>query len=95
MADFYTVTTSFVGTLGGHEVEYHEGEVVSADDPAVRKMPLHFAPLIVREHAGHRARSVEQATAAPGERRGRFGRKAEIAEPPAGHAITTAGFKGR
>jgi len=65
-ATFYTVTESFVGTLGGREVEYHKGEVVDADDPAVKKMPLHFAPLIVREQY----RRTEQATAAPGEKRG-------------------------
>jgi hypothetical protein len=59
---YYTVTESFVGQLNGVEVEYHAGEVVEAADPAVKKMPLHFVPLIVRG-------GVEQGTAAPGEKR--------------------------
>lgn len=63
---FYTVTESFVGQLDGAEVEYHKGEVVPADDPAVSQMPLHFEPLVVR---GGQVR-VEKATAAPGEKRG-------------------------
>jgi hypothetical protein len=63
---FYTVKESFVGTLGGHEVEYHKGEVVPANDPAVKKMPAHFEELVIR---GGQNRSVEQATAAPGEKR--------------------------
>lgn len=67
-ADYFTVITSFVGTLEGREVEYHVGEVVSAEDPALKKMPQHFAPLIVRAIPG---KPVEQATAAPGEKRSR------------------------
>jgi hypothetical protein len=65
-AAFYTVKESLVGTIDGEELEYHKGEVVNADDPAVRKWPMHFEPLVVR---GYR-RSIEQATAAPGEKRG-------------------------
>jgi hypothetical protein len=65
-AAYYTVIESFVGTVDGRDVEYHRGEVVDADDPGFRKHPTHFAPLVVREHRG----SVEQATAAPGEKRG-------------------------
>jgi len=60
----YTVTESFVTTINGKEVEYHKGETVEPDDPALKRAPLHFEPLIIR------ARSVEQATAAPGEKRG-------------------------
>ena len=63
---YYTVTESLIGTLDGVDVEYHKGEVVDADDPAVRKWPHHFGPLEVRS-TGPR---VEQATAAPGEKRG-------------------------
>lgn len=63
---YYTVTEGLVGTLDGHEVEYRKGEVVDGDDPAVKKWPSHFGPLVVREHRGR----VEQATAGPGERRG-------------------------
>jgi hypothetical protein len=64
-ADYYTVIASFTGTLDGRDVEYHAGEVVSADDPALKKMPAHFAPLVVRAIPG----KVEQATAVPGEKR--------------------------
>jgi hypothetical protein len=54
-------------SLAGDGFEYHAGEVVEADDPAIRKWPDHFAPLVVREDRKH---TVEQATAAPGEKRG-------------------------
>lgn len=80
-ATHYTVTESFVASLNGAEVEYHKGEVVEADDPAIKKMPLHFEELVVRGHEDHRRVAVEQATAAPGEKRG--------------EAITTDSFKGR
>jgi hypothetical protein len=82
-ATHYTVTESFVGTLNGAEVEYHKGEVVDADDPAVKKMPLHFEELVVRGHEEHTRATVEQATAAPGELRGE------------GKALTTASFKSK
>jgi hypothetical protein len=62
MADYFTVRESFSTRLGGGMVEYHAGEVVGRDDPAFRKAPHLFAPLIVRG-------VVEQATAAPGEKR--------------------------
>jgi hypothetical protein len=65
-AAYYTVAESFVGTLDGAEVEYHKGEVVDVDDPALAKWPHQFVQLVVREHR----RMVEQATAAPGEQRG-------------------------
>ena len=65
-ATFYTVLESFVGTLGGEEVEYHKGEVVDAEDPAFRKWSHLFAPLVVRSYR----QGVEQATAGPGEKRG-------------------------
>jgi len=81
-AAFYTVAESFIGALDGAEVEYHKGETVDADDPAFKQWPSLFVPLVLREH-----RRGEQATAAPGEKRG--------GEPaPAGKAITTASFKG-
>ena len=64
---YYTVSTSFIGSLHGDGVEYHKGEVIDGDDPALRRWPEYFVPLIVREHL--RERGVEQATAAPGEKR--------------------------
>ena len=65
-ADFYTVRASFVGTFDGEPVEFHKGEVVVAGDPALRKWPDSFEPLVVRTYRPE----VEQATAAPGEKRG-------------------------
>jgi len=83
---YYTVIESLVGALDGVTVEYHKGEVVDADDPARRKWPSHFGPLVVREYrrvATDDHPVVEQATAAPGEQR------------HVGRPITTARFKGR
>lgn len=65
-ADVYQVRESFVGNLDGAEVEYHRGEIVAATDPAIRKWPAAFVPLVVRGHVPQ----VEQATAGPGEKRG-------------------------
>lgn len=64
-AAYYTVRESFIGSLNGEEIEFHKGEVVDADDPALRRWADHFEPLIVRRY-----QRVEQATAAPGEKRG-------------------------
>lgn len=65
-ATYYTVRESFVGSLDGEGVEYHKGEVVDADDPAVRLWPGYFEPLVIRRHRP----DIEQATAGPGEKRG-------------------------
>lgn len=67
---FYQVRTRFIGTLDdGTPVEYYEGEVVRADDPAFKKWgDLYFMPLVVRGAATGPV--IEQATAAPGEKRG-------------------------
>jgi len=78
--DIYMVTTTFVITLGNRDVEYHTGEIVDADDPAYKRVTEHFGPVEFK-HRTAKAKPVEQATAAPGEQRGR--------------AITTAGFRGR
>lgn len=64
---FYMVAESFISEMDGKEVEYHKGEVVDAGDPALARSPHLFVPLIVRSHIRG---SVEQATAAPGEKRG-------------------------
>lgn len=67
---FFTVAHSFLGALHGDSVEYHKGEVVDSDDPALKLWPEHFQPLVVREHLLVKPqRHVEQATAAPGEKR--------------------------
>jgi hypothetical protein len=58
------VKESFVGSLDGGKTDsmFREGEAISADHPAVKKWPEHF-------RAHHLVHEVEQATAAPGERR--------------------------
>jgi len=66
--DIYQVTTTFVITLGDRDVEYHVGELVDGDDPALKRVPEHFGP---PEFKHRRSRPVEAATAAPGEKRGR------------------------
>jgi hypothetical protein len=66
--DIYQVTTTFVITLDGRDVEYHVGELVDADDPALKRVPEHFgAPEF--KHRSKSAPRVEKATAAPGEKR--------------------------
>lgn len=78
---YYTVTDSLIGTLDGATVEYHKGEIVDAEDPAVRKWPHHFGPLVIRGHGA--PAPIEQATAAPGETR-------EV-----GRAMSVGAMKGR
>ena len=65
-SSFFMVSESFIGTLDGVELAFHKGEVIDADDPALKAWPAHFAPLVARTHGG----GIEQATAAPGEKRG-------------------------
>jgi hypothetical protein len=64
MASKETVVALESGYFGvnGESVLVTEGEVYRADDPVVRKYPKHFAP--------QRSERIEQATAAPGEKRG-------------------------
>ena len=72
--DIYQVTTTFVITLGDRDVEYHAGELVDGDDPAYKRVPEHFGPVEFKHRtakAAAKAKPVEQATAAPGEKRGR------------------------
>lgn len=58
----YIVKESFVGDLGKGAMQFRQGDLIAADHPAVKKWPHLFrrddSPII------------EQATAAPGERRG-------------------------
>lgn len=68
-APILVVKESFVGELGGQPVTYRKGEAVHPDDPAIQKWPEHFEPLTF-VHPVKRGR-VEQATAAPGEKRGK------------------------
>lgn len=59
---------SFVGAVGKTEVNVREGWLFASDDPLVKKYPTLFGPVAVRRSVlGGR---IEQATAAPGEKRG-------------------------
>jgi hypothetical protein len=50
---------------------FYAGDLVDADHPAVKKYPDSFGPLVVQHPAQRGAGPViEQATAAPGEKRG-------------------------
>ena len=60
---------SFVGALDGVVVEVHKGDIAAPGAPEVRRWPDKFVPLDVR-FRGTPAPVVEQATAAPGEKRG-------------------------
>jgi hypothetical protein len=62
------VQTSFQATIDGELVFFRAGELIDSDHPAVAKWPHYFdSPKI-----DHRATPVvEQATRAPGEKRGR------------------------
>jgi hypothetical protein len=66
MADVMIVLESFTGRLDGRQVTYIKGEAVAANDPAVAKWPALFGPVPLR-HA--KIAEIEQATAAPGEKR--------------------------
>jgi hypothetical protein len=59
------VVTGFGCALG----VFRQGELIDADHPAVRKYPDHFGPVIVQHPAKRTQPSIEQATAAPGEKR--------------------------
>lgn len=56
--------TSFVG---GASLYVIKGDLFAADDPLVKKHPALFGPVVVKRSVAER---IEQATAAPGEKRG-------------------------
>lgn len=56
---------SFVGLVGSEDRPIRQGDLVRASDPVVRKFPQFFAPA---QAVGEPR--IEQATAAPGEKRG-------------------------
>lgn len=70
---FARYTTSTAATPGGMPLIVQEGEAWDADDPLVLAHPELFSdePLRVQTSHGRRDRVVEQATAAPGEKRRR------------------------
>ena len=63
------VATAFSGPLG----TFYKGNLYRADDPVVRKYPQFFRPMVVLSTVKAAPKPepvVEQATAAPGEKRG-------------------------
>lgn len=61
---FMVVTESFAGDLDdGSPIVLNQGQIRNADDPVVKKFKMYFKPLS--------SLPVEQATAAPGEKRQR------------------------
>lgn len=61
--------TSFNATVGGVAVAIHEGETIDADHPLAQRYPEYFQSVKVM-HRTPRTPVIEQATAAPGEKRG-------------------------
>jgi hypothetical protein len=59
---------SFDGGLGEERLHFSKGDLMDSDHPAVKKWKNMFGPLTVRYPLP--APKVEQATAAPGEKRG-------------------------
>jgi len=58
---------AFASTIDGVPVTVSRGDLFEADHPLVKKLPYLFGPVRLRYPV---VRSVEQATAAPGEKRG-------------------------
>ena len=56
------------GSIDGGVIYIHAGDLIEADHPAVKKWPHCFGPIELR-HPVKREPPVEQATAAPGEKR--------------------------
>jgi hypothetical protein len=63
--DALVVLESFIGRVGDEDRLFRAGEPIRRSDPAVKKWPDRFGPVLY----AHEPR-VEQATAAPGEKRG-------------------------
>lgn len=62
MADTLMVLQSFIGKVDKAEVSFRAGDLIKADHPAVKKWPQFFGD-------AHHPHEIEQATAAPGEKR--------------------------
>lgn len=63
--DMLVVFESFIGSIDGAERVFRKGDLIRPTDPAVKKWPAYFESAEFTEDRG-----VEQATAAPGEKRG-------------------------
>ncbi len=59
---------SFVGAVGNVEVVVRQGDLFATEDAIVRKFPQMFGRVEVRRSVSEPV--IEQATAAPGEKRG-------------------------
>ena len=71
MADLYVVQESFVVDVAGVPTAYRKGEVVDPDDPIIKSHAKSLVPFEFPHPVKRAAPVVEQATAAPGERRHR------------------------
>lgn len=63
--DVYVAKHGFACEIDGEELRINEGERVRAGHPLLRSQATHFEPVDTLVHY-----DVEQATAAPGEKRG-------------------------
>jgi hypothetical protein len=70
-ATLLVVLVSFTGQLGGRPCTFQKGKVIESDHPAVRAWPDKFGPLTLPYPVKREAPPIEQATSAPGEKRGR------------------------
>jgi hypothetical protein len=59
---------SFVGEVDGERLTIFAGDAFEAEHPMVKQAPNLFGPLVFRYPIRNR---IEQATAAPGEKRGK------------------------
>ena len=66
----YVVLDSFVVEIDGEPVAYRKGEAVHPDDPILKKNPAAFGPFVFAHPVKRAEPRIEQATAAPGEKRG-------------------------
>jgi hypothetical protein len=70
-AALYVVRSAFAIFVDGKPTVYAEGEIVDPSDPLLKTMPEKFTPLVYPHPVKRTAPPViEQATAAPGEKRG-------------------------
>lgn len=65
MSSIFAAKDSFAGEVEGEFLDVRKGDLFEADHPAVVKWPDLFEPVRFR----FPSRGVEQATAAPGEKR--------------------------
>ena len=61
---------SFVGAVDGETLRITKGELFETNHPAVKKWPELFGPVTFPHPTRRSEPVIEQATAAPGEKRG-------------------------